>query len=168
MIKEKVLKELKSIFWTSLYFFCWFGALMVIKVLLLREYQIEFIGLSIVVVGALVVAKVVLILEYVRMPFTKNKPAWVEVLTRTFFYLIGVFVIMVLEKAFEARHEYGGILNALQNFTKSVDWYHVWVDIICVMGALLFFNIWTVVKMHYGAGMFRNMMISPLPDNLKV
>ena len=166
-MKEKVLKELKSIFWTSLYFFCWFGALMVIKILLLREYQIEFVGLSIVVVGALVVAKVVLILEYVRIPFTKSKPAWVEVVVRTLFYLAGVFVIMVLEKTFEARHEYGGMLRALQKMTESVDWYHVWVNIICVMGALLFFNIWTVVKMHYGVGMFRKMMTSPLPGNKK-
>jgi hypothetical protein len=165
-MKDRVINELKSIFWTTLYFFCWFGGLMLIKILLLREYQIQFVGLTLVIVGALVVAKVVLILEYVPMPFTKHQPAWVEILARSLLYLSGIFVVMVLEKSFEARVEYHGMIAAIKNLPENADIYHVWVNVISAFGALLFFNIWTVVKKYYGEGKFLKMMKTPVPDSV--
>jgi hypothetical protein len=162
--KDKIANELESIFWTSMYFLLWFSGLMLIKVLLLREYHIEFSGYAIVIIGALIVAKAVLLLEYIHIPFTKNKPAWMEVITRTLLYSIGVFVIMSLEKSFEARNEFGGVIEAYKNLSKQADIYHLWINIICVSGALLFFNIWTVMKKHYGDGIFRKIMSSPVPE----
>ena len=162
-LKERTVKEIRSIFWTSLYFFTWFGGLMVLKILLLEEYRIEFYGLTAVIVGALVAAKVVLVLEYVPMPFTKGKPAYLDIVSRTLFYLLGVFIVLVLEKSIEARHEYGGVLNALENLKTRTDKYHIWVNTISVLGALLFYNIWSVVKKHFGKGIFRKLMISPVP-----
>lgn len=165
-MKEKVIDEIKSIFWTSLYFFIWFGSLMVIKVLLLREFQIEFVGLTMVIVSSLVVAKVVLVLEYIPLPFSQKQQAWFEVLVRTMLYISGVFVVLVFEKSFEARHEYGGMLQAMTNLASHRDIYHIWVNVISVFGALLFFNIWTIVKKHYGAGMFLKMMCAPVPQKI--
>ena len=162
-MKERTVKEFRSIFWTSIYFFTWFGGLMILKVLLLEEYRIEFYGLTAVVIGALVVAKVVLILEYVPMPFTMGKPAYVDILSRTFLYLAGVVIILILEKSIEARHEYGGILNAFESIKTHTDKYHIWVNTLSVFGALLFYNIWSVVKKHFGKGIFRKLMISPVP-----
>ena len=162
--KEKILKEIKSVFWTSLYFLSWFGALMIIKILLLREYQIEVYGFTSVVVGALVVAKVVLILEYVKIPFTKNKPAWIEITLRTLLYLLGVFVVMALEKSFEARDEYSGVFDAFTHLSDHADLNHIYVNTICVFGALLFFNIRTVIKKQYGEGALLNILRSPVPE----
>jgi hypothetical protein len=56
-LKERILHEVKSILWTSLYFVVWFGVLMLIKVLLLAEYQIKVYDVSAAIIGALVVAK---------------------------------------------------------------------------------------------------------------
>jgi hypothetical protein len=165
-MKEKVIQEIKSIFWTSLYFFIWFGGLMVIKVLLLREYQIEFVGLTMVIVSSLVVAKVVLVLECVRIPFSQGQQVWFEVLVRTMLYISGVFVVLVLEKSFEARHEYGGMLEAMTNLADHSDIYHIWVNVISVSGALLLFNMWTIVKNHYGADMFLKLMRTPVPQKI--
>jgi hypothetical protein len=162
--KERIIAEIRTIILTTLYFFCWFGGLMVIKVLLLKEYNIEFSGFTIVVVSALVIAKVVLLLEYVPIPYTKDKPAWVAVLIRTFFYLAGVFAIIVLEKSFEARHEYGGVLEAAKNLEDHTNSYHVWANTICVFGALLMFNIWSIVKLKFGKGIFRKLMMSKIQE----
>jgi hypothetical protein len=163
-VKDKIIKELRSILLTSIYFFSWFGVLMVIKILLLKEYHVHFVGLTIVIIAALVLAKVVLILEIVPMPFTKGKPAWVEVTVRTLLYMVGVFIVIALEKSIEARHEYDGVFDAFTNLISKTDEYQIWVNTILIFGALLFFNIWSVVKMHYGAGIFRKLMMSPLPD----
>lgn len=163
--KVRIVEELKSILLTSLYFLCWFGSLMLIKVLLLSEYQIDVTSYAIVIIGALVVAKVVLVLEYVPLSFVRNKPAWIEVLSRSILYIAGVTLIMVLEKSFEARHEYGGVIGAFKNLSKHIDIYHLWLNVFCVFVALLFFNIWSVVKKHYGEGIFRKLMSVPVPEN---
>jgi len=163
--KEKILEEIQTVLLTTLYFFCWFGAIMLIKVLLLREYNIPFSGLSIVFIGALIIAKVVLILEYVPIPFTENKAAWVRISLRTLLYLSGVFLVMVLEKSFEARNEYGGFIEALENLFVEANSYHVWVNTICVFGALLIFNLWSVIKKTYGKDVFRKLMMSKLQDS---
>jgi hypothetical protein len=87
---------------------------------------------------------------------------WVEVLIRTIFYLAGVFIILVLEKSFEARHEYGGFIEAVKNLAHQANFYHVWANTICVLGALLVFNIWSVIKLTYGKGVFRKLMMSKI------
>jgi hypothetical protein len=71
----------------GLYVFLWIGLLVTVKKLVLAEYQIEFAGLSAALIGALVLAKVVLILEHVPLGLlTHNRPAWVEVMVRTVLY----------------------------------------------------------------------------------
>jgi hypothetical protein len=162
--KEKIKSEIRTVFLTTLYFFSWFGGLYIIKVLLLKEYNIEFSGFSAVLLGALICAKVVMILEYVSIPFTKTKPVWVEVLVRTFLYLIGIFIVLVLEKSFEARHEYGGFIGAFKNLKSTANDYHIYVNMICVSGAILVYNIWSVIKLKLGKGLFRKLMTSKIED----
>lgn len=163
-IKTKVLNELQAILWTTLYFLCWFGSLMVLKVLLLHEYQVDFFGASAVVVGALIAAKAVLILENVNLTGSKSQAAYIEILLRTLLYLAGIFVILVLEKSFEGRHEYSGFFNAFKNLANSADGYHIWVNTLCVFGALLFYNLGSVVKKYLGKEDLKRILLSPVPE----
>jgi hypothetical protein len=64
-LQERLGEEIKAVALTTLYFAVWFGVLIVLKELLLAEYRIEVRGLSLALVGALVVAKVVLLMEHV-------------------------------------------------------------------------------------------------------
>lgn len=161
----KLVKELKSLFWTSLYFFIWFGALMLLKVLMLQEYEFEFYGASMVIVGALVAAKSVMLLENAPLMRSKSPPAIVEILLRTFLYMVGVIVILILEKSIEARHEYGGIFSALKNLASHADRYHIWVNIICTFGAVFVFNVGSVVKDYLGEGGLMKILGTPVQKN---
>lgn len=162
-MKKKILDELKSVFMTTLYFFLWFGALMIIKILLLREYQIEFYGFSMVLIGALVLAKVVLILEHVQISIAKGQPAIVDLIFRTVFYSVGVLVILLLEKVFEARHENEGLANTISHVFQNVNVYHFWVNSIVVFGALFFFNLWSLVKKDLGESFLYHLLFSTDP-----
>lgn len=161
--KEKFKHELISVGITTLYFLIWFGFLMLIKVLLLEDYNIEFTGVSVVIVGALVVAKVILIMEYIPLgSWVKKQPAYVDVILRTVLYSLGVLVILILEKGFEGRHEYGGFANSLRQVFNHVDVYHLWVNIIVVSCALLSFNFLTLIRMRLGKGVLFRMLKEPL------
>ena len=106
--KQKLKDEIKDIGIAALYFGCWIGALLSLKSLILAEYKIAFHGSSVVVVGALILSKVVLVLEHVSLgAWVRARPAWVDVVLRTVVYTLGVAIVLFLEKGFEGRQDYG-------------------------------------------------------------
>jgi len=167
-IPVRLKQELKTLSLVFLYFACWLGVLLLIKKLLLAEYQIHFTGISKALVGALILSKVVMILEYVPLGrWLQYRPAWVDVVIRTSLYSLGVFVVMLLEKGFEERHEYGGFGKAIAAMFDHADLYHVWLNLIIVSGALLGYNILAVINRHLGEGGVRRVLMMPLGQGPK-
>ncbi len=168
-VKEKLKEESKAIVITALYFGTWIAALLLIKSLVLAEYRIAFHGWSAAVVGALILSKVVLLLEHVSLgAWVRSQSAWVDVALRTALYTLGAAIVMILEKGFEVRHEYGGFIPALQVLFQHADLPHVWANTLCLSGALLGYNAISVVRRHLGAKGLLRMFLSPLPEEMKV
>jgi hypothetical protein len=164
-LQHKLNHELKAVGLATLYFAAWLGVLMVLKVIVLAEYHIQFRGFSLVLLGALVLAKVVLVLEHVPLgPWIRARPAWVDVLVRTALYAFGVLIVLLLEKAFEGRHEHGGFGPSLMSVFQHGEVHHVWVNTICLSGALFTYNALSVVRRHLGAGGLRRLFSVPLPE----
>lgn len=164
-IQEKLKHEMKSVTLVTLFFAAWLGILMVLKILILEDYQIHFGGFSMALIGALVLAKVVLILEHVPLgAWLRDKPVLVDVLLRTFLYACGTLVVLLLEKAFESRNEQGGFVSALMNVFKHRDLPHIWANTICLGGALLFYNLLSVLNRHLGTGGLAWVFLSPHPN----
>ncbi len=93
---------------------------------------------EVALLGALVLAKVVLVLEYIPLgAWAQARPAWVDVMLRTALYAFGVFVVLLLEKAFEGRHEHGGFGASLIAVFQHADAKHVWLNTVCLSAALL-------------------------------
>lgn len=152
-VRQRLEGEIKALMLATLYFGTWLGTLTVLKKLVLDGYSIEFHGFSVAVMGTLVLAKVVLVLE--RVPLggrVRSQPAWVEVVLRTVMYAVGVLVALLLEKAFEDRREYGGFGAALVAVFQHAEVAHVWANTICLSGALLGYNALAVVRRHLGEG----------------
>jgi hypothetical protein len=158
-------EEIRSVGLATLFFGVWFLVLLVLKWLVLAEYRIEFHGLSMALVGALIVAKVVLVLENVPLgALTRNRPAVVDVIARTGLYGLGVLVVLLLEKAFETRHEYGGFISSVVQVLHHQDIPHVLAATIGVTGALLVFNASFVVRRRLGKGGLLPLFWSALPE----
>ena len=165
---KKLKHELGSLLEAMLYFAVWLFGLMLVKVLILDEYQNTVTSWSAAFVGVLVLAKVVLILEHVPLGvWISSQPAWFNVLIRTILYVAGVFVVMILEKAFEGRHEYGGFGKALTAIFEHADMPHILANTVCITGALLGYNILTVIRRHLGKGELVKFFQMPLPEESK-
>jgi hypothetical protein len=164
-ITQKLKHEVAAVIWLTFYFGCWLGVLMLLKYLVLAEYKVEFDGLSVALLGALILAKVVLVLEYISLgPWVRAQPVWVDVVLRTALYVFGVFVVLLLEKAFEGQHEYDSYGASLNALFQHADMNHVWLNTICLSGALLSYNMLTVVRKHLGKGALLQMFLAPLPE----
>lgn len=164
-MSPKLARELKALGLAALYFGCWLAGLLLLKKLVLAEYEIQFSGMSKAVVGALVLSKVVLLLEHVPLgAWVQRRPAWVDVLLRTALYALGVLVVLLLEKAVEGRHEYGGFGASLRAVFQHADVHHVWLNALCLSGALLGYNVLSVVRRRLGEGELLRMFVTPLPE----
>ena len=164
--KERLQHELKTMGWLALYFGGWIAVLILLKQLILAEYEIAFHGFSMAVVGALILSKVVLILEHVPLgTWMRRQPAWMDVILRTALYGLGVVVMLLLEKGFEGRHEHGGFVASLKAISRHADLAHVWVNTICVTAALLLYNLMSVIRRHVGKGALLNMLLARLPSD---
>jgi hypothetical protein len=166
--RQKAGKEMREVAVLTLCFFIWFGVLILLRRLYLAEYEIQFRGLSLALVGALVVAKVVLVLEHVPLgQWVRQHAAAIDVILRTLLYTLGVFVAILLERGFEARHEHGGFGAAVVWVFQHRDFHHVWADALGVGCALLAFNVLAVVRRHLGEGRLHRLFLSPLPGELR-
>jgi hypothetical protein len=106
-LATRVKNEMITVGLTTLFFAAWFCMMVLLKKLILSEYQIQFGNLSVALVGALVVAKVVLIMENIPLgAWLRARSGLFHILVRTLMYALGVFVVLLFEKAFEGRHEY--------------------------------------------------------------
>jgi hypothetical protein len=153
----KLVNELKKLALITLYFAVWTGLIMLLKKLLLAQYGIHFNDMALALIGAVLLAKVVLLMEPIPMEsWVPNHPAIVAVLLRTLMYVVGVLVVLTLEKAFEARHEFGGFVHALTKVYQHPEYPRVLFNTICIGGALLGYNIFSVLSEHLGSkGLFR-------------
>jgi len=119
-----------------------------------------------VLVGSLILAKVVLVLEHVPLgAWIRNRPAVLEVLFRTALYALGVFLVLILEKALEARHAQGGFIPALARIFQHPEIPHVLANSICVACALLAFNALSIIRRHLGEGNLVRLYFSSGPSN---
>ena len=163
--RQKAMREIKQVGLVTIYFICWLAVLVLLKQLILAEYDIRFHRVSMAIVGALVLAKVVLVLERVPLgAWVRARPAWVDVLLRTALCSLGVFVLIVLEKSFEGRHEHGGFVSSMIEGFRQANGYHVLANTICMSGALLGYNALSVIRRHLGEGGLARVFLTPLPE----
>jgi hypothetical protein len=150
-ILKKILEEIRVVLRTATYFAIVFIILMVMKKLNLRDYNIEFTGLSQAIIGALILSKVVILMKLISLgPWVQRQPPMVDVVLRTFLYSIGVAVVILLEKAFEERHKENGFGNAITYVINNRNFYHVWATTIGVSASIFVYNSFSVVQRLMG------------------
>lgn len=148
---KKVLHEIIVIARTTSYFAFFFIFMIVMKKLTLKDYDIEFTGLSQALIGALIMAKVILLMEMISLgSWVQDQPPIVDTLLRTLLYSVGVLVVVMLEKAFEARHKVDGFSNAIAYVLDRRDVYHVWANTLGASVSIFFFNVFAVVQRLLG------------------
>lgn len=167
-VRSKLAHEVKTVGLYTAFFGAWFLVSMLFKSLVLAEYRIEVFNLSAALIGALILAKVVLVLEHVPLVISvRDRPALLLVVQRTVLYGLGVLVVLLIEKAIEVRHEQGGIVASLLSVLHHEDVPHVLANALSVTGALFVFNALSVVHRNFGEGALWRIFLKPLPEEPK-
>lgn len=156
-----LVEEGKAVATVTLYFAACFAVIMLLKQLWLADYGIEFSGIATALLAALVTAKVVIILDHVPLRrWLYGSPGVVEVLVRSVVYTLAVLLVMLLEKAFEARTEYGSFPSSLANILDHPDMHEIWAISIAVGLSFLAHNVFETIRRAVGAERMREMFLS--------
>jgi hypothetical protein len=150
-ILRKIFEEIKTVTRTASYFAIVFILMMIMKKLYLKDYDIEFSGMSQAIIGALIMAKVIVLMELISLgSWVQCRPPIVDVIIRTLLYTGGVLIVIVLEKAFEKRHEAGSYGNAIVYVFTNRDIYHVWATTIGSAASIFVYNSFSIVQKVLG------------------
>ncbi len=110
-----------------IFFFVAFNVITYTKKLMLEQYHIEFSGFVAAAVGALIVAKVVLIAD--NIPFINkypDKPLIYNVVWKTVIYILVTFVVRFLEYLLPLWWKQRSLSIAADRLWDEIIWPHFW------------------------------------------
>lgn len=127
-ILRAIKRELLEVIPPAIFFFVAFNVITFTKGLMLEQYGIKFSGFVAATVGALIVAKVVLIAD--RIPFINkypDKPLIYNVVWKTGIYVAVALVVRFLEYLIPLWWQYRSLILATEHLWGEIIWAHFWV-----------------------------------------
>jgi hypothetical protein len=139
--------EIRAILTAMLFFLTCFAVLVVLKDLMLEQYDVTAATSVRVVMLALVTAKVVVLFERVSLG---RQIGLVEVVLRTALYSLAAFLLLLLEHGISERKEAGGFVAAVSNAFQHPDMPIIWATLICVTMAFFVWTAFAVLRRSFG------------------
>lgn len=154
---SRVKHEVKEVGLVTLYFLFCFSVVLMLKKLLLASYDIEVFVLSTVVVSALVVGKVVVVLDKTRAGsrFDTTHPLGIAALYKTLIYTAATFVVLFLEKVVHAYRESGLLGDAILTVWAHRDRNLILAKVLCVGLAFAGYHLYAGLDRRLGVGVLR-------------
>ena len=160
-VSERIRREVREIGIVTLYFLACFLLFLGLKKLLLEEYHVEVNVLSTAVIGALVVAKVVVLLGKSSLgnQFRSGRLI-VHVIWRSFAYTAVVFVVTLAEHLFDFYRETSQLPAAMSEMWAGRDLHHFLAMNICVGLSFLSYNSFSEIDRRLGEGGLRKLFFA--------
>ena len=160
-VGERIRREMREIGLVTLYFLSCFLFFLSLKKLILEQYHLEITVLHAAVIGSLVVAKVVVLLEKTSFGDRfRSASRFVHILWRSFCYTAIVFVVTLAERLFDFYRESGALPRALSEMWEGKDINHFLAFNLCVGFSFLIYNCFSEIDHHLGEGGLRKLFFS--------
>ena len=153
-----VVHEIREIIPATIFFFIAFHIVAITKTLILEEYGITSAGVAIATIGALIVAKVILIAD--KLPFIDrfhNKPLAYSVIWKLIIYGAIVLLFRYIEELIPMISKYGSVISANQHLVAELPWPLFWALQIWLLVTLLFYCSGTELVRAIGAAKLMEM-----------
>ena len=146
--------ELQQVGLVILYFLFCFAIVLTLKKLFLASYEIEFYGLSVAAVGALVVGKVVVILDKTRVGtrFDHGNSLVIAALYKTLCYGVATFVVLFAEHVFHVYRESGALGQAIAEVWAHRDRNVILAKVLCIGLAFAGYHLYAGLDRRLGRG----------------
>ncbi|MEA5508508.1 hypothetical protein VB715_01900 [Crocosphaera sp. UHCC 0190] len=145
--------EIKKIGSLALFFLIGFGYILVVMKLFLKEYSIDTYVLSKAIIGSLVAAKAVAIMDATPLINRfEQSPRYLRILYKTFVYTLAVLILGIIEHLLHAYHQTKAIVPAFKSFIASENFYQFLAVMLCIAIVFLMHNIFKEIDTYFGKG----------------
>ena len=144
-------REIKKIGSLALFFLFGFGYILLIMKLFLKEYSINTYVFSKAIIGALVAAKAVAIMDVTPwMNRFEESPRYLSILYKTSIYTGAVLILGIIEHLLHAYHQTKSLIPAFKNFIGSENIYQVLAVTLCISIVFFIHNILRELETYFG------------------
>jgi hypothetical protein len=165
LIMEAIKHELKKIGSLALFFFLGFGYILLIMKLFLEEYSITTYVLGKAILGAIIAAKTVAILDAtLKLQWLQNRPRYLSILYRTFIYTVAAMILGLIEGFIEADRGTRTISDAIAKFLQTETFSHILAVTLCLAVVFFLHNIWQEIDRSLGKAALSKFFLST-PEN---
>lgn len=162
-IGHKIKHELAELVPPMIFFFVAFQLLALTQALMLRQYGIEVATFLAATVGALVVAKVVLLADLLpiinRFP---DRPLIYNVMWKTAIYFVAAIAVRYLERLIHFWRETGDVTTAHRELMEKLVWPHFWAVQTWLLVLLLVYCALRELVRALGKERVRRMFFGPM------
>jgi hypothetical protein len=133
-------KEIRELIPTTIFFFITFHIIAFSRALMLEQYGVKLSASATATVGALIVAKVILIFN--KLSFVNvfsDKPLFYSIIWKTFIFSLFTLLFRCVEELIPLVSKHGSLPSASQHLVHEVVWPHFWSLQIVLLVALLLF-----------------------------
>lgn len=162
-LATKMKAELRELLPPAIFFFITLHLIAIVRVLMLEGTGIALGTSASITVGALILAKAVLIADL--LPFINrypDKPLVYNVAWKTAIYVLIAMVLHYLERLFDFWREAGGLIAGNQKLLSEIIWPHFWaIQILLVVLVLMYCTMRELIR-EIGGDKVRQMFFGPL------
>jgi len=148
-----------------IFFFIAFHLLVLTRSLMQAEYAIELHSVMNATIGALVVAKVVLLADLLPLVnrFPDKPLAW-NIVWKTLIYMLAAVAVVYLERLWEFHGTYGSIAAANSHMIEELVWPHFWAEQIWMAVLFLLYCTLRELTRALGGRRMRALFLGPLSE----
>ena len=158
-----VVREIREALPAFVFFLVAFHMIAVSKAVLLEQYRITVASASIATIGALIVAKAILVVEGIPLARLFAKRALANVLWKTLLFGLVAMLFRVLEELVPVAVKHGGVVAAAKRMTEEISWPYFCVFQMWLFALLFLYCLAAELVRIAGRPKVRSMLIEPRP-----
>ncbi|MBY4678854.1 hypothetical protein [Marinobacterium arenosum] len=159
-----VAKEIREALPVAVFFLVLFHLIALTKAVVLNDYSITSLRAVGATVGALIVAKAILMVRALPISELQTDKRVVQVLWNTFLYSIVVLVMRVVEEVIPLMSAHGGLLSGLSALYDEVNWPLFWIVALWTAGGLALYSVAAELVNVVGAARMKEIFFGARSD----
>jgi hypothetical protein len=136
-----VAKEIREALPATIFFLCLFHLIALTKAIALDDYSITALRAAGATVGALIVAKAILVVEALPLARLFAGRLAVQILWKTLLYGMVALLFRVVEEIIPLVSKHGGVVPAAKAMSREVSWPLFGVLALWILGGLLLYSL---------------------------
>ena len=159
-IAARLKHEIAQVIPPAIFFFVTFNVIAVTRALMLEQYGITAPAFAAATIGALIVAKVILIVDL--LPFVNrypDKPLIYNVAWKTLIYVLAALLVRYVEHLISFARKHDSLIDANRHLLAEVVWPHFWAVQIWLALLLFVYCALRELTRSLGAARVRHMFL---------